>query len=320
VYKKQIDIWAAVAAASSDYIPLADLRAGPFYDFQHEISYLEAGSFVKYLIEQYGLDSFKELYRLATGDATHDDQLVQQLYGRSYAQLESEWLERLKGLSPTPEQAEAWQLEIRSFDLMRRYETELDPDARVLPAKPPTEWTTDTLQIFLHRREEPVNVALETALIASQDLLQSGDLSAASALLDDVEAALDSSKGLDRPSLQSRLALLELLREQDRAILLDEASDYLATVRSTHGTGLAMDTTLQLPFTSYDQEVMQLDMDNGGLKAEGVVMVHAQVAAGSFAGDGQLYTVTFAQTPAGWLMSRRQPTEAMLTPLPAEGN
>jgi hypothetical protein len=317
--QEPIDAWAAVIAASSDYIPLADLRAGPFYDFQHEISYLEAGSFVKYLIERYGLDSFKELYGLATGDPTHDDELVQQLYGRSYAQLESDWLEKLSRLSPSPEQAEAWQLEIRSFDLMRRYETELDPDARILPAKPPTEWTTDTLQIFLHRSGEPANVALETALIASQDQLQSGDLDDASALLDDVEAALDSSEGLDRPSLQSRLAILELLHEQDRAILLADASGYLDTVTSTYAAGPSIETTLQLPFTSYDQEVMRLDVADDGLTAEGVVMVHAAVAAGSFADDGQLYAVTFTHAPEGWLMSSRQPTELVLSPLPAGG-
>jgi hypothetical protein len=317
--QEPIDAWAAVAATSSDYIPLADLRAGPFYDFQHEISYLEAGSFVKYLIERYGLDSFKELYGLATGDATHDDELVQRLYGRSYAQLESDWLETLKELSPTPEQAETWQLEIRSFDLMRRYETELDPDARVLPAKPPTEWTTDTLQIFLHRTEEPVNVALETTLIASQDRLHNGDLSDASALLDDVEAALDSSEALERPSLRSRLAILELLHEQDRAILLADASSYLDTVNSTYTVSPSIETTLQLLFTSYDQEVMSLDLSGDGLNAQGAVMVHAQVAAGSCADDGQPYTQTFTQTPDGWLMSSRQPTEAVLSPLPAGG-
>jgi len=38
--QEPIDAWAAVAAASDSYIPLPKLRAGPFYDFQHEVSYI----------------------------------------------------------------------------------------------------------------------------------------------------------------------------------------------------------------------------------------------------------------------------------------
>ena len=54
--QEPIDAWAAAIAASDQYLPLSELRAGPFYDFQHEISYLEGASFVKFLVERYGLD------------------------------------------------------------------------------------------------------------------------------------------------------------------------------------------------------------------------------------------------------------------------
>ena len=80
---------------------------------------------------------------------------------------------------------------------MRRYETDLDPDARYLPPKPPPEWTSDTLKIFWRRVNAPVNIVLETALIAVQERLYGGDLAGAEALLDDIEAALDAGGELD---------------------------------------------------------------------------------------------------------------------------
>ena len=77
--EEPIDEWAAIVAASDEYLSLSELRAGPFYDFQHETSYLESGSFVKFLVGRYGLDTLKELYGRATGDAGHDEALVQSL-------------------------------------------------------------------------------------------------------------------------------------------------------------------------------------------------------------------------------------------------
>lgn len=196
--QEPLDEWAAALAASQQYIPLADLRRGPFYDFQHEIAYLEAGSFVKYLIERYGLDRFKSLYGQATGEPDADEQLVQSLYGRGYADLEAEWLSYLSTLNPSPEQTEAWWLTVRSFDLMRRYETELDPPARVLPSKAPPEWTSDTLRLFMDNGHAPHQIVLETALIAVQDLIGRGDLSGAARLMDAIEAALDAGGVLER--------------------------------------------------------------------------------------------------------------------------
>jgi hypothetical protein len=66
---------------------------------------MEAGSFVQFLIERHGLDKFKQLYGQETGKPEEDELLVESLYDKSYAELETEWLEYLEGLSPTPEQA-----------------------------------------------------------------------------------------------------------------------------------------------------------------------------------------------------------------------
>jgi hypothetical protein len=307
-----IDAWAAAVAASDTYIPLSTLRAGPFYDFQHETSYLEAGSFVKYLVENYGLDKLKELYGLATGKAEQDEQVVQRLYGKAYAELEDDWLAYLKGLSPTQEEAEAWRLKVRSFDLMRRYETALDPAARILPDKPPPDWTTDTLKIFLRRMEAPVNVALETALIAVQERMNGGDLGGATALLDDLQAALDAGGVLTLPSLQARQAILEQLAAQDRAVLRADTTGYLDTfdpAQAPHDpNGL-----LQLPFTEFRQELVRLDVAGNGLSALGTVLLHAQVASGAFADDNRLFSVIFARVGDLWLMASREPVEPQLS-------
>ncbi len=307
--REPLDLWAAVVAASDDYLPLADLRAGPFYDFQHETSYLEAGSFVKFLVERNGVETLKELYGLATGQAAHDEALVQRLYGQSYAGLEAEWRGYLAGLSPTPEQAKAWHLEVRAFELMRRYQTRMDPDARILPDRPPAEWTSDTLKIFLHRAGSPANLVLETALIAAQERLHRGDLAGAAALLDDVEAGLEADGGLDRPSLAARRAIVDLLAAQDRALLRADARAYRATLApdSALAGDEAVAEALGPPFVAWRQELVRLDLADDGLHAQGVIALHARVAWGSFGGDGQLFTVQFEQSGGQWRMTDRRP-------------
>jgi hypothetical protein len=313
--QEPIDAWAAVVADSDDYIPLEELRTGSFYDFQHEISYLEGASFVKFLIERDGLDTLKELYGLATKDELHDEALVERLYGTSYASLEEDWLAYLAGVQPTPQQAEAWHLKVRFFDLMRRYETELDPDARILPDTSPTEWTTDTLQIFLRRLGASVNIVLETALIAAQERMSAGDWSGAASVLYDVEAALDADGALDRPSLQARLAVLGLLSQQDRAVRRGDVPAYRGTLEAGGELDSDVEAFLARPFTTYRQEVVRLDVADDGLGAHGVVLVHAQVWDGDYAEDGRLFEVEFVRDGGGWLMSTRRPFEPVL-PLP----
>ncbi|MFC2030280.1 hypothetical protein ACFLWA_06080, partial [Chloroflexota bacterium] len=309
------------------YLPLADLRKGPFYDFQHETSYLEGASFVKFLIDGYGLDSLVELYSLETGDREHDEALVKGIYGKEYRALEADWLDYLAGITPTEEQAESWRLKVRSFELMRRYETELDPDARVLPPKPPPEWTTDTLKIFLRRLDEPVNIALETALIEVQQRLYVGDLSGAERILDDVESALDAGGALQHPALQARQAIVESLHQQDRAILRGDWEAYLSTVHpaSTLSGEEGVALWLRVPLTAYHQELVRLDVADDGQRAQGVVLVHGQADGEELAEDGHLFSVSFVTVEGegsnGWLILDREPAEpALPSPPPREGS
>ncbi len=315
--REPVDEWAAVVAASGQYIPLHDLRTGSFYEFQHETAYLESASFVKFLVERGGLDRFKTLYGQATHDPEHDNALVRRLYGRSYDELDADWLAHLAALTPTPEQAEIWRLKVRSFDLMRRYQTELDPDARILPSSPPPEWMSDTLEIFIGRVNEPRNIILETALIAVQERLYGGDPAGAAALLDDVEAALDAGGEPVRPSLRARAEILEMLAAQDRAILRADTAAYEATLDRAF-TGQR--ERLAPPFTAHWQEVVRLDLDEDGRRAEGVLLLHAQTADGSWTGDGQLFAVAFRRADDGWRMVQRAAMQPRLAlPPPAIG-
>jgi hypothetical protein len=320
--REPLDIWAAVVAASGEYLPLAELREGPFYEFQHETSYLEGGSFVKFLVERYGLDRFKVLYGQATGEAEHDGELVLDLYGVGYEELESQWLSYLAGQVPTAQEADTWWLKVRSFDLMRRYETELDPDARLLPGSAPPEWTSDTLRIYLHRVKAPLNVALETALIAAQELIYSGELDRATQVLDDVEEALDSGAERLPPSIEARLSILDLLFRQDRAILRADTGAYLETVAP--GSSLAAEEMLTgrlgPPFLAYEQELVRLRLGDDGLGADGVVLVHGQVLDGEWREDGELFEVRFIDADGRWLMASRELVKAVVSSLPAAGD
>jgi len=305
-----IDDLAAVIAASDSYIPRSTLRAGPFYDFQHETSYMEAGSFVKFLIEHYGLDRFKQLYGQETGKAEQDEPLVESLYGKSYAELEAEWLEYLDSLSPAPEEAEVWGFNVRYFDLMRGYQTELDPDARILPGIP-TEWTSSTLSIFIRRMVAPVNVVFETALISAQEQASRGDVAGADALLDDVEEGLEGKGEMTRPSLQARQAICDLLSTQDRAILRADPRAYRATL--TPASALALEVRVaaefRLPLTGYRQELVRLGIAGDGQSATGVVLIHGHTIDGSFPGDLRLFAVKLVKAGNRWLLSGREPTQ-----------
>lgn len=318
--REPIDAWAAYVTGSEDYLPLEKLRAGPFYDFQHETSYLEGGSFVKYLIERYGLDRFKQLYGQTTGKAADDEVLVRKLYGKDYGGLEAEWLTHLESVTPTPEQMENWLLKVRFFDLMRRYETELDADARVLPSSPPPEWTSDTLKVFLGRKQARLNVVLEMALIAAHDrIYEDGDPEGAASLLDDVETALDEGGALTRPSLQARHDILDLVETQDRALLGAAAGAYRSTLEPASVLSLddVVEEALRTPFTAYRQEMVRLEVADDGLVAEGAVLLHAQAADGDYPGDGQLYAVSFRNVDSQWLMTGRELTEVTLALPPA---
>jgi tetratricopeptide (TPR) repeat protein len=77
------------------FIPLTNLKVTLNYRNQPQpAAFVEACSFVRFLIEQYGLDKFKDFYQQAT-DLTFD-QVLERVYGKSLSTLENEWLSFLK--------------------------------------------------------------------------------------------------------------------------------------------------------------------------------------------------------------------------------
>ncbi len=78
------------------FIPLENLIVTMDYRNQPQpAAFVEACSFVRFLVDEYNLDQFKNLYQQAT-DLSFD-QILQKVYGKSLSTLEKEWLSFLEG-------------------------------------------------------------------------------------------------------------------------------------------------------------------------------------------------------------------------------
>jgi hypothetical protein len=134
-------------------------------------------------------------------------------------------------------------------------------------------------------------------------------------LLDDIEAALDTNGEFVSPSLRAREEIVALVAGQDRAVLCADPKAYQDTLdpSSPLARSEAVVEALHPAFTAYGQEVVRLDLTGDGNAAQGMVLLHAQVAAGGYAGDGQLRAVAFVRTAHGWRMAGRQPAQVILS-------
>jgi hypothetical protein len=321
-YLDPIDQWAGAIAASEQFIPLYDLRTGDFYyDYQHEIAYHESASFVKFMIERNGLGTFRQLYGQANHDPAHDEELVQRLYGTGYAELEAEWLSYLSSLPPDRNAREAWWLTVRFFDLMRLYQTELDAPARTLPADTPPDWDQDLLQAFLHRAQDPVNRLLETALISAHQAIRAGDHQGASMLMDEIEASVQTGGQVIGSELGRRKEILDLLEQQDRAVLRADVRAFQNTLDPSlrADLGTAVEAQLQAyAYIHYDQEPVALSLDREHARAQAQIQLHAKALDGPHPDDGRLFFLTFLRQGDGWLMTSRQPYRPMVPSPPTQ--
>jgi hypothetical protein len=88
---------------SPDYIPLADLLAldniGSDADSAAR-EYAQAGSFVKYLVERHGWERFRQAYSGLSVRADYEENVrrVHQVYGVTFGELESAWLQEVEQL------------------------------------------------------------------------------------------------------------------------------------------------------------------------------------------------------------------------------
>jgi hypothetical protein len=189
----------AALVSMGEYIPL-DLLANDFYPVQHEIGYLQAGGFVKYLVDTYGWSRFRDFY----SDVTLEDALtpaaaldinLQLYYNKTLAEMEAEWLAYLQGLTWEETAVIDLATTIRYYDTMRHYQLLYDPTAHFLTAWLP--YPQDVRErgnpADLSRRPRAdVNIALEALLASADEALRAGEFSRANVLLDSVTRVLDN--------------------------------------------------------------------------------------------------------------------------------
>jgi hypothetical protein len=310
--KEPIDAWAAALAASDRYVPLCELRYD-FYAAQHEVAYREGASFVAYLIRVYGLETFLRIYaaqQTQRGDHSIDMQAfcaadnsrIVAPTGKSARELEQEWLGYLKTVHPTGDQRRAWELMVRFFDTMRRYQEMFDPPARELPP-PPGSWDRATAAKFLNAATGLRAATLETMLGATLPPIQQGDLDHAAALLDATEASLNAAGAPATPLARDYDAIVRLLGAQAHALRLGAR----ATLEQTLATPQLAAT---LPFTTgdllYDLRYTPAQLDVRGDTADGIVQVDGASLDGRLL-DRLLYRVHLTRTAGGWRMAAWAP-------------
>ncbi len=130
---------AAALLNLSWYLPLTTL-ADDFYNQQHEISYLEAATLVKYMLDTYGWEAFSQFYRNIPAPAKGQpdfaviDAALREHFSISFADLETAYLAYLRDQSFTDGQRSDLRLTVEFFDTVRRYQAALDPSAYFLTA------------------------------------------------------------------------------------------------------------------------------------------------------------------------------------------
>ena len=140
--------------------------------------------------------------------------------------------------------------------------------------------------------------------------------------MDDIEAALDAGGSLDRPTLRARQAILDLVAEQDRAVLRADVDGYLDTLDPDYArrVGAEVMGALQAPYTAYRQEMVRLSVNDDGLRAQGAVLLHSQLAEGMPPEQGMLYSLTFVTRNGQWFVGEREPVRPTLSLPPARAN
>lgn len=246
---------AAAVSRSDAYVPLRRLLQD-FRAEQHEVAYLEAGSFVGWLIATHGLADVKELY----GRADEPEVVL----GQSYADLERQWRTMLARQPADFQDVREFALQARTFDAMRAYQTTFDPFAREIPELP-AEWTATERERYQDNVDNPINVALESMLGQVQQDIRCGRLSAAERRLDEIERSVQREEVIGA-ELTARYAIATLLDQQSRALQRNTLDPYLETVKPA-ARGTVSDVLTRYVTRVQWQEVAQLDVTAGATYA-----------------------------------------------------
>lgn len=239
---------AALLIETDDYISLEAL-ANNFYPAQHEIGYLEAGAFVKYLVDLYGWNRFSQFYGTLPepkrGDTVAEtlSKATKDAFGKKLSQLESDWHRHLRNQPPSME-AQDLELTIRFYDVMRAYQQKYDQTAYFLFAwlpSAPAARDGEQTAVFTRHPQEEVNIVYETMLVAADQALREGNGTRTNTLLNSIELSLDLGEFRDPLAASYESVVRAVLAEQyePQQILFEGPT---ATVYAIPQGGLTVET------------------------------------------------------------------------------
>jgi hypothetical protein len=236
-YKQEdVDQRMAALVELGRQVPLAQ-AIDDFYAMQHETSYLEAASFMSYLINTYGWRAVRTFYSSASADdaATLSlavDLNLQAYFNRTLEQTESDWMAYLRELPRDRAAAQNLQATIRFFNMVRRYQKAYDPTAHYLSA-----WLLSpeealelgaTADLSRHPASE-TNVALEAMLQAAGEALEDQDYESMNALVSSVGRVLSNNGEFIDPLASSYLEIVRSAEEMGYQVQQIDLSGNRAT-------------------------------------------------------------------------------------------
>ena len=200
-YKPEnLDERAAALRQIGQYVPLTAMVDNFYMATAHEIGYLEAASFINYLIDTYGWQRFRAFY----ADTTQNEgqtavsalsTSLQTHYEMGLAEAEAEWLAYLDGIDVGQTAVTDLQTTLYFYNSMRRYQELFDPPAHFLqawlPAPNAVLESGNPADLARHPQEE-LNVVLELMLESASHALLIGDYERADNVLDSVNRVLSS--------------------------------------------------------------------------------------------------------------------------------
>lgn len=202
------------------YIPVEKV-IDDFYAMQHEIAYLEAASFIDYLVKTYGWSQVRVFYGESTGDdgptqSAAIDANLQRHFGKTLQEVEAEWLAYIDGLPRDRQLLADLQNDIHFYNAVRRYQQAFDPTAYYLNAWLPSPKEAEqrgATADLTRRPNSETNVALETMLDEAAAANHDGDPERASGLVDSVLRVIGNDGQFLDPLARAHMEIVETAAE-----------------------------------------------------------------------------------------------------------
>ncbi len=179
------------------YLPLTEI-VDDFYAAQHEISYIEAGAFVTYMVQRWGWESYIDFYfTLPEGDSNTEiiSTALEEKFGLDLATLESDFIAYLQRLESNDEGQADVQLTADLYNAIRRYQALAIPSAHFRTAWwPPIDQMRENGIVgdYAFREKSPSNIIIESLFQDVHQAREQGADAQAEAVLDQIHTYLDS--------------------------------------------------------------------------------------------------------------------------------